>query len=258
MAKRALLLDMPAKRGVYLLPNLLTSAALFSGFYAVIAAMSSRFSSASIAVLLAMVLDNLDGRVARLTGTQTTFGMHYDSLSDMLAFGIAPALVMYSWSLSSLGKLGWLAAYCYTAATALRLARFGVSAAEEGDLRFFAGLPSPLAAGVAVSLVWLCEEMGVAHPVAPVAIAALSVLLGLLMVSNFRYLSFKKIDFSGRVPFVFLTALIVLFAGIAMDPPIAFTLFFMLYAGHGPCLFLWRWMRTRRVRARRQKSQVSE
>jgi CDP-diacylglycerol--serine O-phosphatidyltransferase len=140
------------QRGIYLLPNLLTTAALFAGFYSIVAAMKGHFESAAIAIFVAMIADGLDGRVARLTHTQSEFGAEYDSLSDMAAFGIAPALVVYSWSLSSLGKLGWLAAFLYAAATALRLARFNT---QVSDKEYFQGLPSPSAAGAIASIIWL-------------------------------------------------------------------------------------------------------
>src|SRR5580698_8220938 len=154
MTKDNNLLGKTQSRGIYLLPNLFTTAALFAGFYAVMAAMKGYFDSAAIAIFVAMILDSLDGRVARMTNTQTAFGAQYDSLSDMVAFGVAPALIVYSWSLFSLGKLGWLIAFLYTAGTALRLARFNTQS-HDTDKRYFQGLPSPAAAGVIAGLVWL-------------------------------------------------------------------------------------------------------
>ncbi|HHO59659.1 MAG TPA: CDP-diacylglycerol--serine O-phosphatidyltransferase, partial [Thiotrichales bacterium] len=185
------------RRGIYLLPNLITTAALFAGFYGIVAAINGRYEQASVAVFIAMVLDALDGRVARLTNTQSEFGAEYDSLADMGSFGLAPALIMYVWSLSSLaeyswqwGKLGWLAAFMFVACAALRLARFNTRASST-DKRYFQGLPSPAAAGVVVGFVWACHDLGIAGN--EVAFFALPVIVfaGAMMVSNISYYSFK-------------------------------------------------------------------
>src|SRR5579862_256231 len=180
------------QRGIYLLPNLLTTAALFAGFYAIVAAMKGNFETAAIAIFVAMIADGLDGRVARLTHTQTAFGAQYDSLSDMAAFGIAPSLVVFSWSLFSLGKLGWLAAFLYTAATALRLARFNTQVI---DKRYFQGLPSPSAAGIIASMVWMGSSYEVEGYAMAIPVAVLSIIVSGLMISTTRYYSFKNIDF---------------------------------------------------------------
>ena len=231
-------------RGIYLLPNLLTTTALFAGFYAVVAAMKGYFDIAAFSIFIAMIADNLDGRVARLTNTESDFGAQYDSLSDMLSFGIAPALVAYFWGLVSLGKPGWLAAFVYTAATALRLARFNTQLMV-ADKRYFTGLPSPAAAGLVTSSVWVAEQNALHHPVIVMLIACITVLAGVLMVSNVSYYSFKELDFKGRVPFVVILAVILMFVIISMDPPtVLFTALF-IYVLSGPVLSLVNWWQGR-------------
>ena len=193
---------MKRRRGIYLLPNLFTTAGLFAGFYGIVSAMNSQFESAAIAIFIAMVMDGMDGRIARLTNTQSDFGVEYDSLSDMISFGLAPSLIMYQWVLSGMGKLGWLAAFVYTASTALRLARFNTQAASE-DKRFFQGLPSPAAAALLAGMIWLGETQEYVD-IANLTIFAflVTIIAGILMVSNIRFHSLKQIDFKGRVPFV--------------------------------------------------------
>jgi CDP-diacylglycerol--serine O-phosphatidyltransferase len=224
-------------RGIYLLPNLFTTAALFSGFYAVVAAMKGSFDIAAIAIFIAMAADTLDGRVARMTNTQTAFGAEYDSLSDMLAFGIAPALIVYSWSLSSLGKIGWMSAFLYAAATALRLARFNTQS-HDMDKRYFQGLPCPAAAGMIVGGVWLGYTCHVSGIFIALPVSIFTVMAAALMVSTIRYHSFKQIDLKGKVPFFVLLAPVLVIAAIAIDPPqMLFTIFFC-YALSGPLLTL--------------------
>lgn len=219
-------------RGIYLLPNLFTTAALFSGFYAILASMSGRFEAAAVAIFVAMLLDGLDGRVARMTNTQTAFGAEYDSLSDMVAFGLAPSLVMYEWALSGLGKIGWLAAFVYTAGTALRLARFNTQLGIS-DKRYFQGLPSPSAAGIVAGAVWVgADNMIDGSDVSWIA-AFLTTSVGLLMVSNVRFNSFKEIDFRGKVPFIMLVAVMLGFAVLLLQPPLVLFLVFFLYAVAG-------------------------
>src|SRR5262245_22521637 len=188
-------------RGIYLLPNLLTTGALFAGFYAIVAGMNKQFEIASIAIFAAMFFDGLDGRVARLTGTSSAFGVQYDSLSDMVSFGVAPALVSFSWALSSMGKLGWAATFIYIAGAALRLARFNTQVGTT-DNRYFRGLASPAAAALLASLVWSCADFGLTGDALPGVISfaatVLTAIAGLLMVSNFRYVSFKKFDMRER------------------------------------------------------------
>ena len=239
----------PRPRGIYLLPNLFTTAALFAGFYAIVAAMNGRFEAAAVAVFVAMVMDGLDGRVARLTHTQSAFGAEYDSLSDMVAFGVAPALVAYVWSLSSLGKLGWLAAFIYTAAAALRLARFNTQVGI-ADKNFFQGLPSPSAAAIVSGMVWMGADHGLSGTELAVPAFAATVLAGLLMVSNLRYHSFKSLDFRGKVPFVKVIAVMLLFVLVASNPPTMLFGGFFLYALSGVVLTLRDVRRRRANRAR--------
>jgi len=225
------------RRGIYLLPNLFTTAALFAGFYGVLAAMNDDFEKAAIAIFVAMILDGLDGRVARLTKTQTAFGAEYDSLSDMVAFGLAPSLVMYEWSLSTLGKFGWLAAFIYTAAAALRLARFN-SQLDTADKRFFTGLPSPSAAAILAAWVWVSVDNAVSAEATAWFTLMLTVAVGLLMVSNIRYHSFKQIDFIGKVPFFAIVVVMLVFAVVLSEPPLVLFLGFLAYTLSGPILWL--------------------
>jgi len=237
------------RRGIYLLPNLFTTAALFSGFYAVLAAMNGKFEHAALAIFVAMVLDGLDGRVARLTNTQTAFGAEYDSLSDMVAFGLAPSLVMYVWSLSGLGKLGWLAAFIYTAGGALRLARFNTQVGT-ADKRYFQGLPSPAAAAVIAGSVWAGVEYGINGSDVSYLTAAVTVVVGLLMVSNVRYNSFKEVDFRGKVPFFSIVVIMLAFAVLLVQTQLVLFLIFLTYAVSGPVLTL---LHLRRRRAQRKR-----
>lgn len=234
-------------KGIYLLPNLFTTAALFGGFYAVLASMNGHFEKAAIAIFVAMILDGLDGRVARMTNTQTAFGAEYDSLSDMVAFGLAPALVMYQWALSGLGKVGWLAAFIYTAAAALRLARFN-SQLDTADKRYFTGLPSPSAAAVLAASVWVAVD----HQLDPVvfawAAAILTAATGLLMVSNVLYDSFKQVDFKGKVPFFSIVIAMLVIAVVLTEPPLVLFAVFALYTFSGPMLAIKRQWRKRNKR----------
>jgi CDP-diacylglycerol--serine O-phosphatidyltransferase len=220
-------------RGIYLLPNLFTTACLFSGFYAVIAAASGRFEQAAVAIFIAMVMDGLDGRVARLTNTQSEFGVQYDSLADMVSFGVAPSLVMFHWSLATMGKLGWLAAFIYTAGAALRLARFNTQVAV-ADKRFFQGMPSPAAAAVVAGAVWLGVDNEFSGSSFAIVGMALTIAAGVLMVSNFRYYSFKKVDVKGKVPFVAILLLVLLFVLISVNPPQVLFIAFLIYMLSGP------------------------
>ncbi len=236
-------------RGIYLLPNLFTTAALFAGFYAVVAANQGRFEPAAIAIFAAMILDGLDGRVARLTHTQSDFGAEYDSLSDMVAFGVAPGLVAYQWALSGLGKVGWLAAFVYTAAAALRLARFNTQIGI-ADKRYFQGLPSPSAAGIIASMVWIGANFEILGASVSWFVAIVTVGSGLLMVSNFRFHSFKDLNVHGRVPFVLAVGVMLVFALIFIHPPVILFAGFMTYAISGPVLTLVR--RRQRLSQRRR------
>ncbi|KZX58621.1 CDP-diacylglycerol--serine O-phosphatidyltransferase [Halioglobus sp. HI00S01] len=229
------------RQGIYLLPNLFTTGALFAGFYAVIAAMRGDFESAPIAILAALVLDGLDGRIARLTNTQSKFGAEYDSLADMVSFGVAPALVMFSFALGDLGKFGWSAAFIYVACAALRLARFNTQV-DTADNNFFTGLASPSAACIVVSAVWVCNDLGLTGMALSlelkVVLAVLTAVIGLLMMANFPYYSFKGIDLHGRVPFVVMIAVVLVFGLVTLDPPLILLLGFLGYALSGPVMLL--------------------
>ncbi len=230
-------------KGIYLLPNLFTSAALFAGFYAIIAAINSDFAAAGLAIFFGQLLDGIDGRVARMTNTQSKFGQEFDSLSDMVTFGVAPAIVMFMWCLSGLGKLGWAVAFIYVAAAAVRLARFNAQV-DIVDKRYFIGLASPPAATLIASTVWLGTDMGyTAGTLPPIFVAAMALLtgaVGFLMVLNIRYNSFKEIDFSGRVPVVALFIFLLSLGLIAADPPRVLFLIAFTYALSGPLGGLWR------------------
>ena len=234
------------RRGIYLLPNLFTTAALFFGFYAIVAAMNGNFRLASIGIFVAMLMDGLDGRVARMTHTQSDFGKEYDSLSDMVAFGLAPSLVMYEWSLSSLGKLGWMAAFIYTAGAALRLARFN-SRLDTADKRFFTGLPSPSAAAILAGFVWVAVDNAVPGQDLAWLALVLTAGAGLLMVSNILFHSFKQIDFKGKVPFFGIVAVMLAFAVILSEPALVLFVIFLAYTISGPVLALNRLVKRRKA-----------
>lgn len=222
-------------RGIYLLPNLFTTAGLFSGFYAVIASMNGQFESAAIAVFVAMLCDGLDGRVARLTNTQSEFGAEYDSMADMVSFGMAPALIAYNWALSDLGKIGWLAAFIYCAGAALRLARFNTQVGV-ADKRWFQGLASPAAAAVIAGTVWLGNQYHIEADSVSYLFAVVTICTGLLMVSNFRYHSFKEVDWRGKVNFIVILLVVGVFVVISVEPALILCLGFYLYALSGPVI----------------------
>ena len=248
------ILEKQPRRGIYLLPNLFTTGCLFAGFYAIVSAMSGKFEPAAIAIFVAMIMDGLDGRVARLTNTQTDFGAEYDSLADMIAFGLAPSLVMYEWALFNLGKLGWLAAFIYTAAAALRLARFNTQVGSE-EKRYFQGLASPAAAAVVAGMVWVAtdhEQIGADWRIPAFAITLAT---GILMVSNIRYRSFKDLDLKGKIPFVTLIIVVLVFVFISYSPPQVLFTIFLVYAISGPTYTL---ISLRRRRAERRAHGHSE
>lgn len=240
------------RRGIYLLPNLFTTAALFAGFYAIMAAIDGRFEAAAAAVFVAMVLDGADGRIARLTNTQSDFGAEYDSLSDVICFGLAPSLIVYEWALSGMGKLGWVAAFFFTAATALRLARFNTQLGTT-DKRYFQGLPCPAAGATVAALVWFATEFGIPGEDVAVIAFATTIALGGLMVSNVRFHSFKDFDLRGRVPFVTMFVVVVGFVLVSSDPPAVLFLVTLGYAVSGPVLTLWN-VRKRRAARRAQSA----
>ncbi len=233
-------------RGIYLLPNLFTTAALFAAFYSIIAAVKGYFDTAAIAIFIAMAADTLDGRVARMTNTQSDFGAEYDSLSDMIAFGLAPALLAYTWALSQLGKFGWLTAFWYVAATALRLARFNTQSHDE-DKRYFQGIPSPAAAAAVTTTVWFCVANHItASFFVAILLAILTALVAALMVSTIRYHSFKQIDLKGKVPFFVVLIPVLMMTAVAMDPPEVLFAMFIAYVLSGPILTLWQIRKVRR------------
>ena len=224
------------KRGVYLLPNIFTTGALFAAFYAIVAAMQQHFGVACVATFIAMIADGLDGRVARLTNTQSAFGAEYDSVSDMVAFGLTPAVLIYTWSLHSLGKIGWLCAFFYVACTALRLARFNTQL-DVADKRFFVGLACPAAAAVLVGAVWfLLENTTVMGKSIAIPMACLTVLVGALEVSNIKYYSFKVLNFRHHVPFTVLVLAVMIIMLIALDPAQVLFYAFATYLVLGPVI----------------------
>lgn len=239
------------RRGIYLLPNLFTTGCLFAGFYAIVAAMSDRFEAAAVAIFIAMIMDSLDGRVARLTNTQSDFGAEYDSLADMVSFGLAPSLVAFEWALFSLGKLGWLAAFIYTACAALRLARFNTQVGTAGK-RYFQGLASPAAAAIVAGMVWVGNDYGQIGQDWRFPALILTLMAGILMVSNIRYRSFKDLDLKGKIPFVTMVVVVLIFVFISLDPPQVLFAIFLGYALSGPVVTL---VTLRRRRAER-RSQI--
>lgn len=246
--ERVLLKNRVRRRGIYLLPNLFTAAALFAGFYAIVQAMNVNYERAAVAIFVAMVLDGLDGRVARMTRTQSAFGAEFDSLADMVSFGAAPALVMYEWTLRDLGKLGWVAAFVYVAGAALRLARFN-TLLEVADKRWFQGLPSPSAAALVAGLVWVVDDLGYDPDALRWVAFAVTVFAGLTMVSNLRFYSFKSINLKKSVPFVALLLIVLLLALLVYQPPLILFVAFVGYAISGYVVSGWQWLRQRRARA---------
>jgi CDP-diacylglycerol---serine O-phosphatidyltransferase len=243
---------MPRKRrrGIYVLPNLFTLAALFGGFYAIVMAMNGRFENAVIGVFCAMVLDSLDGRVARMTNTQSAFGEQMDSLSDMVSFGAAPALIVYEWALKDMGKLGWVAAFVYCASAALRLARFNTNIAVV-DKRYFQGLPSPAAAALVAGFIWVMDDAGFkgVSKIDWLAWSAMAVTLyaGLTMVTNVPFFSFKDIGQKRSVPFIVIVLIALIIAAVNLHPPLVIFGMFCLYGLSGYVVYGWRKMKGRPV-----------
>ena len=240
----------PRRKGLYVLPNAITLAALFSGFYAIVMAINGRFELACIAVFCAAVLDSLDGRVARMTNSQSAFGEQMDSLSDMVSFGAAPALIVYIWALKDLGKAGWIPAFVYIAGAALRLARFNVNIGVV-DKRFFQGLPSPAAAALVIGLVWVVDDAGFkgVSKIAPLAWTAFVVTLyaGLSMVTNAPFYSFKVVGARRTVPFIVIVAIALGIAVVALDPPRVLFAIFCAYGLSGYGVYAWQRMKGKRV-----------
>jgi len=244
--------DSRRRRGIYLFPNLITTGALFAGFYAIVAGMNDNFVPAALAIFVAMALDTADGRVARWTKTESRFGAEYDSLSDMVAFGVAPALVVFSWVLQPLGQIGWIATFVYMACAALRLARFNT----QSDIKSFTGLASPSAAAVIACIVWIWSDPETEPSTAlAIVMALVTTAVGLLMVSNFAYFSPKALSAKGRVPFIVLVIAVLAFAVLLADPPRVLLVLFVTYALSGPASHLWYYWRKRH--AQRQPPAVA-
>ena len=235
------------RRGIYILPNLFTTGALFAGFYAIVQAMNGQFADSGAAIFVAMVLDGLDGRVARLTRTQSAFGAEYDSLSDMVSFGLAPSLVIYEWALKGLGKFGWVAAFIYCAGAALRLARFNTNLGVI-DKRYFQGMPSPAAAALVAGFVWVSLDLGFSGDDMRLPAWALTLFAGLTMVSNIRYWSGKDINLRRSVPFVVVAAFALAIALVSSYPQGVLFALFLAYALSGYVMAAWSLLRRRSVR----------
>jgi CDP-diacylglycerol---serine O-phosphatidyltransferase len=227
------------RKGIYVLPNLFTLAALFGGFYAIVMAMNGRFDLAAIGIFCAMVLDSLDGRVARMTNTQSAFGEQMDSLSDMVSFGAAPALIAYEWALRGLGRWGWFAAFVYCACAALRLARFNVNTTVV-DKRYFQGLPSPAAAALIAGFIALCTDLGLKGPSLAWPMFVLALYAGLTMVTNVPFYSFKDVSMKRSVPFVVIVMIAVAIALVNIDPPTVIFAMFVVYGLSGYVVYGWR------------------
>lgn len=227
------------RKGIYVLPNLFTLAALFGGFYAIVMAMNDRFELAAIGVFCAMVLDSLDGRVARMTNTQSAFGEQMDSLADMVSFGAAPALISYEWALKGAGRWGWMAAFVYCACAALRLARFNVNTSVV-DKRFFQGLPSPAAAALVMGFVWLMNELGYQGAEVMWPTFVICLYAGLTMVTNVPFYSFKDVQMKKSVPFAVIVLLALVIAIINIHPPTVLFSLFVVYGVSGYVLYAWR------------------
>ncbi|MEI7445515.1 MAG: CDP-diacylglycerol--serine O-phosphatidyltransferase [Burkholderiales bacterium] len=236
----------PRSRGIYILPNAFTTANLFAGFYAIVQAMNGRFEVAAVAIFVAMVLDSLDGRVARLTNTQSAFGEQYDSMSDMVSFGAAPALIVYEWALRGMGKLGWLAAFVYCAGAALRLARFNANIGVV-DKRYFQGMPSPAAAALVAGLVWIATDLRETRWIDATGTDlrwlawAITLYAGVTMVSNAPFYSFKTVNLKKSVPYMAVPLIVLAFVLVSSDPPIVLFSLFLVYAVSGYVVWFWRW-----------------
>jgi CDP-diacylglycerol--serine O-phosphatidyltransferase len=248
-APDAVAVPRPRRKGIYILPNLFTLAALFGGFYGIVMAMNGQFEQSAIGIFCAMVLDSLDGRVARMTNTQSTFGEQMDSLSDMVSFGAAPALIVYEWALKGLGKLGWIAAFVYCSGAALRLARFNTNIAVV-DKRFFQGLPSPAAAALVVGLIWVSTDFDPTYRSLPWMVwlaFAFTLYAGLTMVTNVPFYSFKDISFKRTVPFIVIVAIALGIAVINLHPAGVLFGIFVTYGLSGYAVFVWKKLKGRPV-----------
>src|SRR3990167_2441991 len=232
------------RRGVYLLPNLFTVGAMFAGFYAIVASTRGAFDTAAIAIFIAMLLDGLDGRVARLTQTQSEFGAQMDNMSDMICFGVTPALVLYEWSLQGVGKIGWLVAFIYTVCTALRLARF-LSLDDHDNKRFSRGLTTTAAAGFIASVLWFCVQHNISGDSIKSLILAITLRVALLKVSTIPFYTFKDFDARNKISFLAIVGIVLAFAFVVLDPPDVFLAVFGLYVLSGPTMFLFNKIKSR-------------
>lgn len=237
------------KYGVFLAPNLVTTMALMFGFYSILAAIHHDFQRAAICIFMAMLLDGMDGRIARLVGGESAFGEQYDSLSDLLSFGVAPAILIYQWSLATAEnvswlpeRLAWMIVFVYCACAALRLARFNAQIGQV-DSRFFIGLPSPSAAGTVAGFVWFGHEMNITGSDVVFSSMLITLFAGFMMVAPIKYFSFKKIDLKGKIPFVGALGLVLLLAIISTNPAVLLWLIFFVYALHGPIRRIYQWIK---------------
>jgi len=242
------------EKGIYLLPNLMTMTALFAGFFAVIAGMNNDYALGAIAIFVAMVFDGLDGRIARMTQTSSAFGAEFDSLADMISFGLAPALLAYQWALHAYGKIGWVVAFIFTAAAALRLARFNTQVGV-ADKRYFQGLPSPAAAALLAGFIWMVETNPINETLAGPLMLAMTLLAGAMMVSNIRFSSFKELNLRDKVPFVTLLLAVLIFVVITLKPSMILFLLFLFYAISGP---VWTLKGVQKKRGRRRQNKQPE
>lgn len=240
---------------IFILPCFLTTVALLSGFYAIISSINGNFLHAAVAIIVAAVFDGLDGRVARMTGTTSQFGMEYDSLCDLVSFGVAPAILSYQWALESYGRYGWLAAFLYVATTALRLARFN-SLASEGSPKNFIGLPCPAAAGMIATTVLFCRFLGATNTVKHVAILALVYVLSYLMVSNIQYLSFKNPATSRAKAFQVVVSMVLVLIVVATEPQVTLFGLGLVYVFSGPCSWLYSFLARARKKVPEKKRSV--
>ena len=236
----------PRRRGIYLLPNIITLSSLFCGFYAIVMSLNMAFYLSTVAIFIGMVLDSMDGRIARLTHTQSEFGAQLDSLADMVTFGVAPALVAYEWSLKGMGRMGWVAAFIYCACAALRLARFNTNIAVV-DKRFFQGLPSPAAAAIVAGFIWLMDDLGFAGRDFEWICWGLTLFAGLTMVTNVPFYSFKVMNFRKSVPFIAVIVLVLILVTVSFDPPKVLFGLFILYGLSGYATYIWFRMRGKPV-----------
>lgn len=234
-------------KGIYILPNLFTICSIFAGLFSIVSSFKGNHEIAAMAIVFSMIMDSLDGKVARLTNTMTQFGAQFDSMADMVSFAVAPAILVYTWNLFALGKFGWIAIFIYTVAVALRLARFNTQPEHYGK-RYFQGIPCPAGAAIITSLVWVGIDLNLTGKAITIATAVATITAGVLMVSNIRYRSFKDADFKNNVPFVVMLIVALVIALISIDPPKLFFALFVGYAISGPISTIWGLKRKKQLR----------